>query len=282
MTPTQAQIEAADAQMQFLGEIDGKNCYWAKPGVFTRPGFYFWDGKANVHVPITAAAEVGPDRDRVVWTDDDAERFIDETIERCAQVAEDYPDKSYKIHNGIAAAIRTLKDKPWTLTDQEKRMMQRMENSIAATPTQAQIEAEQFTQYRRKQIAELRPYRSGELMDGISISLPDKEAGSPKVGDMIARNPKNHADKWLVAAQYFADNFEPSALTVAAEVGEDGFCEECGATLPSHKRNYKTGSPVDAAIAATIERCAQVADRWRFFRVARLIAAAIRALKDKP
>jgi uncharacterized protein YozE (UPF0346 family) len=26
---------------------------------------------------------------------------------------------------------------------------------------------------------------------------------------MIARNPKNHDDKWLVAAQYFADNFEP-------------------------------------------------------------------------
>jgi hypothetical protein len=25
---------------------------------------------------------------------------------------------------------------------------------------------------------------------------------------MIARNPKNHADKWLVAAAYFADNFE--------------------------------------------------------------------------
>lgn len=38
---------------------------------------------------------------------------------------------------------------------------------------------------------------------------PDKEAGSPKTGDMIARNPKNHADQWLVAAQYFADNFEP-------------------------------------------------------------------------
>ena len=66
-----------------------------------------------------------------------------------------------------------------------------------------------FTQYRRKQIAELRPYAPGESMEGISISQPDKDAGSPKEGDMIARNPKNHADKWLVAAQYFADNFEP-------------------------------------------------------------------------
>jgi len=26
---------------------------------------------------------------------------------------------------------------------------------------------------------------------------------------MIARNPKSHADQWLVAAQYFSDNFEP-------------------------------------------------------------------------
>jgi len=67
----------------------------------------------------------------------------------------------------------------------------------------------EFQQYRRSQIAELRPYVSGESMDGISISAPDKEAGSPKAGDMIARNPKNHADQWLVAAQYFADNFEP-------------------------------------------------------------------------
>jgi hypothetical protein len=67
----------------------------------------------------------------------------------------------------------------------------------------------EFKQYRRSQIAELRPYTKGEVMDGISISAPDKEAGSPKPGDMIARNPKNHADQWLVAAQYFADNFEP-------------------------------------------------------------------------
>jgi hypothetical protein len=43
----------------------------------------------------------------------------------------------------------------------------------------------------------------------VSISEADKEAGSPKAGDMIARNPKNRADTCLVAAQYFADNFEP-------------------------------------------------------------------------
>ena len=67
-----------------------------------------------------------------------------------------------------------------------------------------------FKQYRRSQIAEMRPYQYGDVLTGsVSISQPDLDAGSPKLGDMIARNPKNHADQWLVAAQYFADNFEP-------------------------------------------------------------------------
>lgn len=67
----------------------------------------------------------------------------------------------------------------------------------------------EFKQYRRKQIAELRPWQPGDNLMRVSISTPDMEAGSPKAGDMIARNPKNHDDQWLVAAQYFADNFEP-------------------------------------------------------------------------
>jgi hypothetical protein len=67
----------------------------------------------------------------------------------------------------------------------------------------------EFKQYRRKQIAELRPYTGGESIDGVTVSIADRAGGSPKAGDMIARNPKNHADQWLVSAQYFADNFEP-------------------------------------------------------------------------
>jgi hypothetical protein len=66
-----------------------------------------------------------------------------------------------------------------------------------------------FQQYRRKQIAELRPWIPNDDMSRVSVSSPDKENGSPKTGDMIARNPKNHDDQWLVAAAYFADNFEP-------------------------------------------------------------------------
>jgi hypothetical protein len=53
-----------------------------------------------------------------------------------------------------------------------------------------------FKPYRRRQIAELRPYVPGENMMGIGVSDADKLAGSPKRGDMIARNPKNYKDQW--------------------------------------------------------------------------------------
>ena len=67
----------------------------------------------------------------------------------------------------------------------------------------------EFKKYRRKQIAELRPYVPGEKLDpSVSVSQPDREAGSPKTGDMIARNPANHDDQWLVSKEYFEANFE--------------------------------------------------------------------------
>jgi hypothetical protein len=67
----------------------------------------------------------------------------------------------------------------------------------------------QYRQYRRKQIAEMRQYVEGEVLsDRVSISKSDLESGSPKPGDMIARNPKNHDDQWLVADDYFKDNFD--------------------------------------------------------------------------
>jgi hypothetical protein len=66
----------------------------------------------------------------------------------------------------------------------------------------------EFKLYRRKQIAELREYVHGEDLSHVSVSNADLFAGSPKIGDMIARNPKNHNDQWLVAEKYFNDNFE--------------------------------------------------------------------------
>lgn len=77
-----------------------------------------------------------------------------------------------------------------------------------------------FLRYRRKQIAELRPWTPDYDMSRVSVSAEDAKAGSPKQGDMIARNPKNHADQWLVAAAYFADNFEIEVEMVEAYDGE--------------------------------------------------------------
>lgn len=68
------------------------------------------------------------------------------------------------------------------------------------------IEQTEFTQYRRTNIAEMRPYVKGESMDKISVSAvddPENDMG------MVARNPDNHADQWYVARKYFNDNFEP-------------------------------------------------------------------------
>ena len=65
-----------------------------------------------------------------------------------------------------------------------------------------------FKPYRRTQIAEMTPWHPDLDMTGISVSEADRAKNSPMPGDMIARNPANHDDKWLVAAKYFADNFE--------------------------------------------------------------------------
>lgn len=81
----------------------------------------------------------------------------------------------------------------------------------------------EFKKYRRTQIAEMRPVIESDIRAfnqdqhlhsmkdtefRVSISDSDLKNGSPKIGDMIARNPKNHNDQWLVAGEYFKDNFE--------------------------------------------------------------------------
>lgn len=78
-----------------------------------------------------------------------------------------------------------------------------------------------FEKYVRTNISEMRQVteediykfeKEGMIVVGdntkVSISQADLANGSPKVGDMIARNPKDHSDQWLVANTYFADNFK--------------------------------------------------------------------------
>lgn len=65
----------------------------------------------------------------------------------------------------------------------------------------------EFKQYKRKGLSEMRPYVKGEDMTGIMISEADKQLFTLE-GGMVARNPKNHDDKWYVAKKYFEDNLE--------------------------------------------------------------------------
>ena len=74
-----------------------------------------------------------------------------------------------------------------------------------------------FRHYPHKGHVEARPYVEGEILpEHVSISAADREAGSPKLGDMIARNPDKPEDQWLIALAYFAANYgaaEPLNLT---------------------------------------------------------------------
>jgi hypothetical protein len=70
--------------------------------------------------------------------------------------------------------------------------------------------ADVFKSYRKKQLAEMRPYVVGEPMTSIAVNDVDRAAGSPQAGDLIARNPANHADQWLVSAAFVAANYEPA------------------------------------------------------------------------
>lgn len=62
-----------------------------------------------------------------------------------------------------------------------------------------------FKKYRRKGHAEIRPYKEGEDLTGISVAeteRPDIDKG------YIARNPKDHKDQWYINREYFEENFE--------------------------------------------------------------------------
>jgi len=55
---------------------------------------------------------------------------------------------------------------------------------------------------------EIEPWKPGADMAHVSVSPEDTKNGSPKPGDMIATNPDNADDRWLITAAYFAKNYE--------------------------------------------------------------------------
>jgi hypothetical protein len=65
-----------------------------------------------------------------------------------------------------------------------------------------------MAKYRKKVLQELIEWDESLPMALVSISEADMLNGSPKSGDMIAFNPKDSTDMWLVAQQFFEDNYE--------------------------------------------------------------------------
>ena len=49
---------------------------------------------------------------------------------------------------------------------------------------------------------------NGSHLCAVMITTHDREKGSPKIGDMIARNADNHRDQRLISEEYFKANFE--------------------------------------------------------------------------
>lgn len=68
----------------------------------------------------------------------------------------------------------------------------------------------EFKKYQRRGSTFLRPYVPGESTLGITITFEQSATGSPKEGDMIARNPDNHADLWLIQKEYFEKHYTAS------------------------------------------------------------------------
>lgn len=63
----------------------------------------------------------------------------------------------------------------------------------------------EFTKHKREGVSEMRHYVPGEDLNGIGIP----SGHTPKEGDWIARNPKDHSDEWLVTDEYYAENLSP-------------------------------------------------------------------------
>lgn len=66
-----------------------------------------------------------------------------------------------------------------------------------------------FKLYRKVGETEMEPWTPATDMTRVSVSPADREAGCPKNGDMIARNPANPDDQWLVNERYFKANYVP-------------------------------------------------------------------------
>lgn len=62
--------------------------------------------------------------------------------------------------------------------------------------------------YRKTGLIGAVPWSDGTDMDRVSLSPADRDAGHPMFGGMIAWSPANPDDRWYIAPEYFAKNYE--------------------------------------------------------------------------
>ncbi len=65
-----------------------------------------------------------------------------------------------------------------------------------------------FKTYRRRAVIEVEPWVKGYDTQGVSVNSAAGRKGSPKAGDVIARNPKDYTDRWLITEQQLKSDFE--------------------------------------------------------------------------
>lgn len=64
-----------------------------------------------------------------------------------------------------------------------------------------------WRKYQEKLLTEMIPWTPSFDTTHVSISEFDKQNGSPKLGDFIARGT-DHSDMWLIAAKYHRENYQ--------------------------------------------------------------------------
>lgn len=93
---------------------------------------------------------------------------------------------------------------------------------------------DQFQNYSRITVVEMRPYVVDEDMTDIYVDAVLAEHGHPKEGDMIARNPRDRDEMWLMTRENFVSNFE----TMAQARGAPKAGAKPGPTRASTKQEF--------------------------------------------
>lgn len=66
----------------------------------------------------------------------------------------------------------------------------------------------EYKWYKKFQLVKMTPWKPGFDMNGVSVSEADQRNGSPHLGDMIAVNPVDSTDCYLVSHEYFQSHYE--------------------------------------------------------------------------